>query len=247
MEQTCQSSVDWLQQSFHQLASPFSDDIDKRMRGLRPIPEPLSDAFYLAAVSGDDKSALNLMKGVAHGGSWLQLLWATNARLQSGWASQNLPLDAAVQGFWTLWRVFQRLNTEAGKTPTGHTRRGTCLIWVPPGDQHTFGAYVLSERLAQLGWTTEVLTNAETSGVTSRLASTEFDIFGVSIGCDEQFLGVAGFLTEARISSLNPNLTVMAGGPAFVGNLSQYGFLGADILANDVDTALGQVNNRCDA
>lgn len=241
-EKGCSATADWLRQGVREIASQIAIDPNRVSQLDDAAYDAVSQKFLRAVVSGHQDMAMELIDQLSDGDNWLKLILLTAKTLKQDWLDQKLSVSDATQGFWTTQSVFRRMRGRSeGSGFTGLVAR-TCVFWVQPGDSHTLGAHLMREVFEQAGWSAELLVNDMAETVLTHLSDNEIDILGVSIGCDEHLLGVADLLTEARIRSLNPGLSLMVGGPAIEGNLSQYRFLGADILAKDAESALVQAS-----
>lgn len=246
IKKRCSATVYWLRQGLRGVALQTSIGVNHESKNSDIAFDAVSQRFLRAVVFGQYENALELTAQL-HSEDRLRLILVTCEKLETDWLDKTLSLSDAAQGFWTTQRIFKRLRDSAhGPDYIGVTSRN-CLFWVQPDDLHTYGAQFLVEVFERAGWSADLMLNTTPETVISHLSSKKTDVLGVSIGCDEFFLRVADFLTEARIRSLNPNVTTMIGGAAIEGNLSQYGFLGADVLANDAESALMQVNDKSDA
>ena len=247
MEQGCKATAHWLQKGFREFAAQIALDAGSADRDVDAVYADVSQRFLGAVLSGHRDLAVALIGELQGSDDWLKLIRDTCERLENEWQAGALTLSDVTEGFWTTQGVFRRLRDRLHELGSTGLQGRSCVFWVQPDDLHTLGAQCLSEAFERAGWTASLMVNAEADTVLALLAETEVDVLGVSVGCDEHLLGLADFLTEARIRSLKPDLTVMVGGAAIEGKLSQYRFLGADILAKDAETALGQVRRKCDA
>jgi MerR family transcriptional regulator, light-induced transcriptional regulator len=107
------------------------------------------------------------------------------------------------------------------------------FLAVMPGDQHTFGLFIVQEFFRRAGWyvcggscdTTEELLN---------LAHSEpFDVVGLSVGIDAPKSALSDLMVSLRKSALNRDVRMMVGGRFFLKNPQLVACIGADATAPD--------------
>jgi MerR family transcriptional regulator, light-induced transcriptional regulator len=107
------------------------------------------------------------------------------------------------------------------------------FLAVLPGDQHTFGLFIVQEFFRRAGWyvcgagcdSTEELLNISHSG--------PFDIVGLSVSNDASQSALTTLISSLRKSALNHDVQVMVGGRFFIDNPQLVASIGADATAPD--------------
>jgi len=97
---------------------------------------------------------------------------------------------------------------------------------------------MVSEFFRKGGWqVTLEITNTERE-LMHAVANEWFDLIGLSAGLQDQVKVLPSLITRLKKLSRNPNVGVLLGGPAFVGNTHKAHELGADGIATDASQAL---------
>jgi methanogenic corrinoid protein MtbC1 len=107
---------------------------------------------------------------------------------------------------------------------------------VTPGEAHSLGAKVVTQKLALEGWSAHLLAEPET--LLDRAGSEYYHFIGISVGHDEALLGLPDTIAEVRDVSRNRDVKVVVGGAVFDMPQDCYGFLGADLVTTSADTAV---------
>ena len=113
------------------------------------------------------------------------------------------------------------------------------IMLVPvPGSQHTLGLLVLSRYFRLAGWavwSSPTITPAE---LREQAAQTWFDVVGLSIGSSRHAAALAESVAAVRAHSVNPEVRVLAGGPALLDDDTLGAAAGADGAALDAEGAV---------
>jgi len=116
---------------------------------------------------------------------------------------------------------------------TGNETGNTALIVPIPGEQHTFGLFMVTEFFRRAGWNIwsgNPATDDELLGVVRR---NSFDLVGYSVAADRQLVRLPEQIRAIRKASMNRTIKVMVGGRAFTDNPDLYREVGADATATD--------------
>lgn len=204
---------------------------------------PLAQKVYAAVLNGDFDTALGHCENSGAHESVHAAILQTIEQLDDDWQHDRVGLQDIANAFWTTRRVLEHVRNSRIDSRVELQKRGKALLSVPEGEEHSFGAQLLADRLSRLDWCVDVLFDATNTTVLEQVANQDVDVLGFSIGCDHNLLGLADIITEARIESRNPNLKVIVGGNVFQESLEQYQFLGADAVSGNADAALDQFFN----
>jgi methylmalonyl-CoA mutase cobalamin-binding subunit len=111
------------------------------------------------------------------------------------------------------------------------------LLLVPEGEQHTLGAMVVIGQLRRAGVSVCLRTAADTAGLRDLFAQRGFDAALISLACVERVALAAKLVKTLKDLSRN-TLPVAAGGAVLLQDRDALTCLGADIVTNDLETAL---------
>jgi len=110
-------------------------------------------------------------------------------------------------------------------------RPGHRILLVPsPGEQHTFGLFIVADFLAREGWDVWGETSAG-DGMLRIVGDEWFDLIGISVGCVSRLDAVAAQIQRLRSASCNRTVGIMVGGPIFVEHPEYAASVGADATA----------------
>ena len=115
----------------------------------------------------------------------------------------------------------------------------SALLVATPGEQHSFGLTMLATFFRASGWTARTPKVRSPVDIQRLVASTPFDLIGLSLGAEIHLGKLARCIELARRSSCR-DLVVMVGGPIFVARPELATSIGADATASDAPNALDQ-------
>jgi len=113
------------------------------------------------------------------------------------------------------------------------------IMLVPvPGSQHTLGLLVLSRYFQLAGWAVWSTPCATLAEVRDQAGQVWFDVVGFSIGSSLHAPVLADAVATVRVSSVNPDVRVIVGGPALLDDDTLGQSAGADGAALDAEGAV---------
>lgn len=115
---------------------------------------------------------------------------------------------------------------------------GAGLVALLPGEAHSLGAKVVTQKLGLEGWSAQLLVDTAPGTLQDRVRGEFYHFVGISVGRDEALLGLPDTIAELRDISRNRDLTILAGGNIFDMPQECYAFLGADLIAASADAAV---------
>jgi len=195
------------------------------------------DAFARLVLRGDMAQVDTFLdalrpRGLAPETIYLGLLQATARRLGEWWLDDTCTFSDVTMGTLRLQQVLRALGPwfrgELECPLPGHR-----VLLVPsPGEQHTFGLFVVADFLSRAGWDVWGETAAG-DGVLRLVRDEWFDIVGVSVGCVTRLDALAAHIQRLREASRNRSVGIMVGGPVFAGHPEYAASVGADATAAD--------------
>lgn len=105
--------------------------------------------------------------------------------------------------------AFSQFDREGGATQTKRV-----LLMPCPGEQHTFGLSLVGEFFHRAGW--EVITSFVASeGAPAMVQKDWYDVVGFSLACETGIERLSETMALVRRKSLNPGVSIIAGGAIF--------------------------------
>ena len=203
-----------------------------------PTPEDIAE--FCEAILGADPSAADRLferlrdRGLTVESLFETLLAPTARRLGELWNEDVCDFVDVTIGVNRL-RILLERYTQAPVAP-GDARRRALLI-APPGEGHLFGLEMIASFLRASGWEAmlELGRNAQENAAAA--AAGWFAVVGVTISKAEGLGDAARSIKAVRRASLNPQISVVAGGSAVQGRPDLAARIGADATAEDGPTA----------
>lgn len=179
-------------------------------------------------------------RGAAAESLYLDLLAPAARRLGVMWEEDACDFTEVTVGLWRLQSAMRELSPSFLDNRVSRAGSPRILLVPLPGESHTFGLSMVYEFFRRAGWNAwsgPVRDSAELAALVRR---ERVDVVGFSLSCDERLETVYSEIRAVRRASLNPGLSIMVGGPPFVGNPLLAAQLGADGTATDGQQAVAQ-------
>lgn len=233
----------WLRDSFLALKRKVEANIDAIPASeLRPCAEAnsLLEAFGAGDLQQAERILTSSVKDAScdhHTSSGLIL--PLISQLEGEWLAGRRSYVDTVYAFWSMQRFLDDM--EKRNTGSAHPPRsawGNVLLAASPGTRHTFGLSVVDDRFRAGGWHTETFTNGNPDTLLDAARKNAAEFIGLSVGHDEGLADLGDFIALLRSESRNPDVRIILGGNIFMSSRDQYDWLGADLVALNVDEAL---------
>ena len=183
----------------------------------------------------DDVEAF-LDRGVCVDRIFVDLLAPAARHLGVMWEEDDADFVAVTMALWRLQEVVRELSARVPVRSGGLMRRA--LFSVMPGEDHSFGTVMVEDVFRRAGWTTDLLTQCDTSELLAQVAGVPYDLIGLTVMGDDHCRTVPSIINGIRSVSRNPKVGIMVGGRIFTDNPALAGHLGADATAVDAVAAL---------
>lgn len=174
---------------------------------------------------------------------YLQLFAPTARLLGDDWVSDRLTFTEVTLGLWQLHHLLRHLSdefhSEGSRVPAGFQ----VLLLPAPGEQHTFGLFMVAEFFRQSGWGVSSGPFASQGELARMARGGWFSIVGFSVSREDQLDAVAAEIRNVRRASRNQSIGVMVGGRVFVEHPELVKRVGADATAIDGREAVHQAQN----
>ena len=240
----------------------LSEAIDHMRQSLGSAPANRSEVRVMqhekivrAAVSGDIKALLQLIEALPNAtgtddsavvGGFLTVVIND---IERRWQSDALSFEQVLQGFWTLRRAFElrvaRDNvSKLEASPTSTAKDAPIFLATVPDCEHVFGVLSLADQFSLRGIYVDTCLDTTRLELLDRIATKPYKLIGLSVGGDEQLVGLADLILDIRAKLANPSVPIVLGGNVFVLAEEEYRWLGADRVLSAGDEALNFVLER---
>jgi len=176
---------------------------------------------------------------------YLDLLGPAAQQLGSMWETDDLSFAEVAIGVCRMHQVL--LEYSRCFDPTDNAQKnGRCALIVPtPGEEHTFGLFMVIEFLRRAGWHCWTGSPATVRDLCKLVRSQHFDAIGISLSADRNVDTTASTIEKVRRSSKNPKAAVILGGRVMNESPDLVTQLGADDTASDGRAAVRVLNKLC--
>jgi MerR family transcriptional regulator, light-induced transcriptional regulator len=214
-----------------------------------PGPEAIAEFAQIVVSNGVSVAAAYVEAQRANGMSlesvYIDLLSPTARHLGYLWENDLCDFTEVTAGLWRLQQLLHELSPafqgdgssdHASQLSTGLSRpklARRALLLPAPGDQHTFGLFMVSEFFRRADWDVWGELPASTEQLINTVREERFDMVGFSVGSVLKLEELKFAIRAVRQESRNKNVTVMVGGPIFVAHPEYVDLVGADMTAAD--------------
>jgi methanogenic corrinoid protein MtbC1 len=176
---------------------------------------------------------------------YLDLLAPSARRLGEMWEHDECSFTDVTIGVCRMHQVL--LDFSRCFEPRDKTRvTGRSALIVPaPGEQHTFGLFLVVEFLRRAGWHCWTGTPATMRDLHRMARDEHFDVIGLSVSAERNLGRLAERIDRIRDFSVNPDVKVLLGGFLFNDQPELAVEHGADGFAKDGQDAVRVLNRIC--
>lgn len=176
--------------------------------------------------------------GVALDCIYLELFSPAARRLGEMWSADLCDFTAVTLGLWRL----QRLLYDFGPSfqfDADLPSDGRRILLVPmPGEQHTFGLFMVAEFFRRAGWDVMDGPMLSAADITRAVSHNWFELLGLSLSCDRGLDAMASLIREVRRTSRNQGIGIIVGGSVFIEHPDAVLRVDADLAATDARQAV---------
>lgn len=177
--------------------------------------------------------------GVGVDAVMLDLLAPAARLLGRWWEEDRCGFIEVTMGLWRLQELVRELSRRFPPASPVPGRPGRDALFAPfPGEQHDFGAVMVSEMFGRHGWSSEVLVGAEMSDLLAATADRHYDVIGLTVSCDCHSGRLRSVIRSIRSVSRNAHVKVIVGGRVLNEQPSLAAAAVADGTAGDARGAL---------
>lgn len=201
------------------------------------------EEFAQLIVSHDDAIAFSYVEamraqGVSIEKLLLDLLAPTARHLGDLWVADLCTFADVTIGLGRLQQILRSLGHEFSIETDPKKPGRRALLAAVPGDQHTFGIFIVSEFLRRAGWDVAggpISTNRE---LIATVRQEWFAVVGLSLSTETKIENLKSAIKAIRDTSRNGGVGVLVGGPFFIENPEIVEKIGADAMAPDAKEAV---------
>jgi methanogenic corrinoid protein MtbC1 len=226
----------------HQANSPLEEIA---ATGLRPIHPAEVDLLCGLSINGSQEACTDyvkklLAKKVSIDSVYLELIPQTARKLGELWEQDICTFSEVTIGLWRLQHILYGLSREFQIKNSSPIENLNALLIPAPKSQHTIGLFIVAEFFRRAGWRVWGEPNLIPEQVNNLIFSQWFDVIGISIGYEEQLVGVNHLISSLRSRSMNPDVAFMVGGPLYNSHPELFDDIEAEIKSSDANDAIRQ-------
>lgn len=205
-------------------------------------PETIEQFAQLALSSTQDTLLAvvgNLLqRGTPMEAIYLDLLAPAARLLGEYWLEDLATFSDVTIALSRMQQIVHELSLH-GPAVDGPGPHGRSALFAPsPGEQHTFGLSILEEFFRRSGWRTWMEPSGDPAEVIQAAMSHHFDVFGVSISCQDRLAELPGLIMSVRQASRNSDIVVLVGGRLLTERPRLAEEVGADGMTTDAKQAV---------
>lgn len=201
------------------------------------------EAFTALLVAGDAIPISHYVRqlrdrGVAVEALLLGLLAPSARRLGRMWEMDQCDFMVVTMGLWRLQRLLQELgrSLQLDAAPPADGRR--ILLTAVPGEQHTFGVFMVAEFFRRAGWEAVDAPFDSVDELAHAVQNNWYSIVGLSIAGERWVERLKAAIAAIRRHTKNPGISIIAGGPLYLQQPELLANVGADAVATDARRAI---------
>ncbi|MEM9401423.1 MAG: cobalamin B12-binding domain-containing protein [Pseudomonadota bacterium] len=173
---------------------------------------------------------------------YLDLLAPAARRLGKLWEDDECSFTDVTVGVCRMHQVLLEFSRCFDATTGGDDPGRRTLIIPVPGEQHTFGIFMVIEFLRRAGWNCFSGTPGNASEFQEIIDSQAFDVIGFSISAERNIDTAQDLVNKVRDSQRNADTTIVIGGRLANENPDLADTIGADATASSGEDAVAQFN-----
>ena len=205
--------------------------------GATPYRVRIEELTRIVLASGEDR-ALDYVEQMRRQGTtverlYLGLISSVARHLGDLWLADVCSFTDVTLGLWRLHQLARTLSPIFQQDASAYLPRYQALLVPLPGEQHTFGLYLLAEFFRRAGWGVYSMPLKAANDVVAIVRSEWFAVVGLSLSCENRLEELAKQIRIIRRASCNRRICVMVGGGIFIEHPEFVSQVGADIMAVD--------------
>lgn len=217
-----------------------AEDVDTRWQD-----EAMS--FAVLAIDADAEELLARLDIMLSSGTEIEsilikILAPAARRLGTMWEQDDCDFVDVTMGLWRLQEVVRELSGRVPARAARATEGYRAVFSAMPGEQHNFGTVIVEDIFRRAGWSTELLLEAQQGALLNAVASSRYDLVGLTVSLDVHIKRLPSLLLAIRSISRNPRLCILLGGRVLMDDPELAFRVGADGTAADAQSAVALAN-----
>lgn len=208
--------------------------------GIRVKLPSIEDVAEFAALAVDhDASFLtaHVQKLRANGmpieSIYIDLLAPSARHLGQMWDDDLCDFTTVTMALWRLQQVLRNLGSSFHKDAAASGEDHRALLASMPGEQHTFGLFMVAEFFRRAGWEVVDSPMQSCEELLELIKREKFALAGLSAARLAVLDELTSLIAEMRLASRNRGIKILVGGPAFIERPDFFKRVGADAMARD--------------
>lgn len=210
---------------------------------IAPLPPDEIDRFTALLLEGDTLApGLHVTalreRGVPLESIYLELFAPVARRLGEMWSADLCDFTTVTLALWRLQRLLHEY-APMFQADAEMPVEGKRILLAPlPGEQHTFGLFMVAEFFRRAGWDVIDGPVCASADLVQTVSRQWFAIIGLSLSCEHRLDELAAVVRDVRRASRNRGVGIMVGGPVFIEHADAVLRVDADVSAVDARQAL---------
>jgi methanogenic corrinoid protein MtbC1 len=197
-----------------------------------------------AAIAANYVSTLR-SEGIPLSALYLDLLSPAARRLGEMWEDDECSFTDVTIGVCRMHQVLLEFSRCFSATNGASDPGQNALILPVPGEQHTFGLFMVMEFFRRAGWNCWSGSPSTRKEFHQLVQEQAFDVIGFSVSADQFVDAAAELIAEIRRGARNGNTVILVGGRAILDDPGLVKQIGADAMAADGQEAVREVSRLC--
>lgn len=224
---------------------------DRTARSISELREPLVSGLVSASLTGtraDFSSLLAEVRRSRIGLAALADIYIPEAarRMGTSWHEDQLSWMEVTIGVARLQSLLREISAAWSADQAADKGRGTVMLLVPEGEQHTLGPMVALGQMRRQGVSVCLRMGPSQNDLRSILAERQFDGILISISTRER-LAAAESTVKLLKGVVDKTCPIVVGGAVMSRVEDPASCIGADLSSNDIGVALGAIGLNFDA
>jgi MerR family transcriptional regulator, light-induced transcriptional regulator len=161
---------------------------------------------------------------------YLGLITSVARHLGDLWLADVCSFTDVTLGLWRLQHIVRHLSPIFQQDTSSRPQTHQALLVPLPGEQHTFGLYLVAEFFRRSGWGVWSMPLKTTDELTTIVRSEWFSLVGLSLSREDKLDKLAADIRIIRRASCNHGICVIQ---VFIDHPEFVSQVGADLMASD--------------
>jgi MerR family transcriptional regulator, light-induced transcriptional regulator len=207
----------------------------------------IEELTQIVLADGEDRS-LDYVEQICRQGTsierlYLGLITSVARHLDDLWLADVCSFTDVTLGLWRLQQVTRKLSPIFQQDASARSPGYQALLVPLPGEQHTFGLYLVAEFFRRAGWSVCSMPLKAADDLVAIVRNKWFTLIGLSLSCENRLEELARQIHIIRQTSCNHGIRVMVGGAIFIEHPELVLQVGADLMAVDGGQAPAKAQN----